>query len=221
MAFIEIAGYVASGLVLATFCMRTMIPLRVTAIGSNVAFITYGALGGLTPILLLHLVLLPLNIYRTVEVLRLLKRVRRAARGDLSMDWLKPYMKMSTYPPGHVLFRKDEAADRLYMILQGEVRLVETGTVLPPGELLGEIGLFSPNKQRTQTALCETHVELLWIGEQDLAQLCYQHPGMAFYLLRLITARMIANIDRVEKRPLPETAASDVSVQMAARALSS
>jgi hypothetical protein len=37
----EFFGYVASGLVFATFYMRTMLPLRLLAIGSNVAFITY------------------------------------------------------------------------------------------------------------------------------------------------------------------------------------
>jgi CRP/FNR family cyclic AMP-dependent transcriptional regulator len=42
MNWIEAAGYLASALVLATFCMKTMIPLRGAAICSNVAFIVYG-----------------------------------------------------------------------------------------------------------------------------------------------------------------------------------
>ena len=48
MIWIEAAGYLASALVLATFCMKTMIPLRGAAICSNVAFIVYGFYGGLT-----------------------------------------------------------------------------------------------------------------------------------------------------------------------------
>ena len=59
----EASGYVASGLVFLTFCMKTMIALRVIAIGSNVAFITYGVVADLTPIYLLHTVLLPLNLF--------------------------------------------------------------------------------------------------------------------------------------------------------------
>ena len=46
---VEITGYVASALVLATFWMRTMIPLRIVALGSNIAFIIYGIVGGLVP----------------------------------------------------------------------------------------------------------------------------------------------------------------------------
>lgn len=194
---VEITGYVASALVLATFWMRTMIPLRIVALGSNIAFITYGIVGGLMPILVLHLVLLPLNLYRAVEMVRLLHRVR-AARGDLSLAWLKPYMKAERHPPLHVLFRKGAEADRLYLILQGEIRLEESGARLAPGQIFGEIGLFSPDRRRTQTAICATAAELLWISESELAQLCYQNPGMAFHLLRLITARLMGNMARLE-----------------------
>jgi hypothetical protein len=196
---VEITGYVASALVLATFWMRTMIPLRLVALGSNVAFITYGIVGDLMPIWALHSMLLPLNIYRTIEMTRLLQRVRRAARGDLSLDWLKPYMKTKRHRADDVLFRKGEEADRLYLILQGEIRLEESGVRLGPGQLFGEIGLFSPDRQRTQTAVCATAVELMWIGERELAELCYQNPGMAFHLLHLITARLSANIARLQE----------------------
>ena len=41
MSWIDGAGYFASALVLATFCMRTMTPLRLAAICSNIAFIVY------------------------------------------------------------------------------------------------------------------------------------------------------------------------------------
>lgn len=194
----EITGYVASALVLAAFWMRTMIPLRVVALGSNIAFIIYGILGGLVPIWVLHSILLPLNIYRTVEMTRLLQRVRRAARGDLSLDWLKPYMKTERHRAEHVLFRKGDAAERLYLILRGDIRLAESDTRLGTGQIFGEIGLFSPDRQRTQTAICDSAVELLWIGERELAELCYQNPGMAFHLLHLITARLLSNVTRLE-----------------------
>jgi len=66
---IDVLGYLASGLVLGTFCMRTLVPLRVTAICSNVAFILYGFLAGIEPVLLLHAALLPMNIWRLAEML--------------------------------------------------------------------------------------------------------------------------------------------------------
>ena len=56
-----------SDAVLATYSDFYTLPLRLTAIASNVAFIAYAWLNGLTPILLLHGALLPLNVLRLVE----------------------------------------------------------------------------------------------------------------------------------------------------------
>jgi hypothetical protein len=53
--------------VLATFSMRSMRALRLVAIASNIAFITYGAMGNLYPILVLHSLLLPLNVFRLAQ----------------------------------------------------------------------------------------------------------------------------------------------------------
>lgn len=61
-------GYLASALVLATFCMRGMVALRVTALASNLAFIVYAALAGIDPVLLLHLLLLPMNLLRLFQL---------------------------------------------------------------------------------------------------------------------------------------------------------
>ena len=61
-------GFAAAGLVLATFSMRSMIALRWVAIVSNLAFIAYGYLGHLAPVLLLHLLLLPINICRLAQL---------------------------------------------------------------------------------------------------------------------------------------------------------
>jgi hypothetical protein len=78
----EVSGYVAATLVFMTFYMKTMVPLRVIGICSNCAFITYGFIGGLYPVLILHAILLPLNSLRLREMLQLTKQVRAAAHGD-------------------------------------------------------------------------------------------------------------------------------------------
>jgi CRP/FNR family transcriptional regulator, cyclic AMP receptor protein len=57
-------GYLASGLVFAAFCMKDIIPLRAVAVGSNLAFLSYGLALGLVPVWLLHAVLLPINCWR-------------------------------------------------------------------------------------------------------------------------------------------------------------
>ena len=60
----DTVGYLASGLVFAAFCMKDIIPLRMVAVGSNVAFLTYGLALGLAPVWLLHALLLPINCWR-------------------------------------------------------------------------------------------------------------------------------------------------------------
>jgi hypothetical protein len=64
----DICGYLASALVLATFSMTSMRALRLTAIASNLAFITYALMAGARPILVLHSVMLPLNVWRLSQL---------------------------------------------------------------------------------------------------------------------------------------------------------
>ena len=162
MNWIEAAGYLASALVLATFCMKTMIPLRCAAVCSNVAFIVYGFYDIVYPVLVLHAILLPLNVWRGVQMLRLIKRVEAASKGDLSTDWLTPFMKEAHLKAGEIIFNRGDHADRLYMIITGDVHLEQIDHTLRAGDLFGEIGLFSADHRRTQTARAQTDVDLLW-----------------------------------------------------------
>ena len=63
-------GYLASILVLAAFGAKEMIPLRMIALASNVAFLGYGLALGLPPVWLLHALLLPLNGWRLLQAVR-------------------------------------------------------------------------------------------------------------------------------------------------------
>jgi hypothetical protein len=82
---VDLLGYLASLLVLATFCMRDMVPLRVMAIASNLAFIGYAALSGINPVLMLHVLLLPMNAYRLLEIMRQARLL--AKRPDDTPRW--------------------------------------------------------------------------------------------------------------------------------------
>jgi hypothetical protein len=74
----DLCGYAASALVLAAFYMKDMIPLRLAALASNLTFIAYGLAFGLTPIWLLHALLVPLNGYRLMEAAQLQSRMKRS-----------------------------------------------------------------------------------------------------------------------------------------------
>ena len=64
MRFWDTAGFVASGLVIVAFCMKDIVPLRLVALGSNIAFLVYGIGLSLAPVWLLHAILLPVNGWR-------------------------------------------------------------------------------------------------------------------------------------------------------------
>ena len=109
---IIIAAWVAALLVFSTFFMKTMIPLRVVAIGSNVAFIgyallglQYGIFGRVYPILVLHTALLPLNVVRLRQIKSLIKNVNEASTSE-AFDSLTPYMTSERHRQGDTLFSK-------------------------------------------------------------------------------------------------------------------
>ena len=155
ISWAEGIGYIASLLVFCTFYMKTMLPLRGVAIASNIAFIAYGLAGGIYPVFVLHVVLLPLNCLRLLQMRRLMRKVREASRGDLSAEWLIPLMSRRNLVKGDVLFKMGNARNSMHLILSGSVRIVEIGIVLGSGAVIGEMGVFGPNNRRTGTAVCE------------------------------------------------------------------
>ena len=75
-------GFIASALVLAALGMRDMGNLRIVALCSNVAFITYALLLNLPPILILHIILLPLNGWRLAQELQIRMRKQLGKHED-------------------------------------------------------------------------------------------------------------------------------------------
>lgn len=195
---LEFVGYVAAGLVFATFYMKTMIPLRVVGISSNVTFLLYSWFAGVMPLFVLHAALLPLNIWRLMQIRALVREVRKVAVGDLPLESLLPFMSPRRAEAGEVLFRRGDAAGEMFHLMGGAVRLEELGKTLGPGAMLGEISMFAPRRERTATAVCDTDVELLSITADKVMQLYYQNPRFGFHVIRLITGRLIENLRRGE-----------------------
>lgn len=199
--WIELAGYLACGLVFLTFCMKTLIPLRVLAIVSNVAFIFYALGAGLMPVLLLHAALLPLNLWRTVQVMQTYKRIRRVAMGEAEVDALLPLMLQRLGPKHEVLFRKGDRAEEVFYICKGHVRVPELGKTLGPGTLFGEMGLFTPDRCRTASAVCDEDCDLLVMTDKDIMRRCLDEPSFGLFLTKLIAARMVENQSLKTEKP--------------------
>ncbi len=194
------AGF-AGALGIAGAFVKTMIPLRWLAVGTNFGFLMYGLLYPSIPMLFMHGAMLPVNIYRALEMVKLTRRVTKAAkRGDLTGLWLKPYMKSRTMNAGEILFRKGDIADHLYFLAEGEIEIVEIGKPLQAGNMFGEIAFFAPDRRRTFTARCTQDCRVLTIDESTLLQLYYQNPEFGFELVRLVAGRLTADVERLQSR---------------------
>jgi CRP/FNR family transcriptional regulator, cyclic AMP receptor protein len=193
----EVTGYVAALCVFLTFYMKTMVPLRITGLISNVCFSIYGYLDLAYPVLVLHLVLLPLNAFRLRQMLVLTKEVRTALRGGLSMEWVKPFATTRNAHAGDVLFHKGDPANAMFFVVSGRFRLMEIGIDIQPGEIVGELGLLAPNQRRTGTLECMDPGEMLRISY--VTELYFQNPQFGFYFLQLTTLRLFENIAKLEQ----------------------
>jgi len=182
----------------ATLLVRTIVPLRVIGIISNVFFIAYGALAGSMPTFFLYLLSLPINAIRLRQMLTLVKKARVSAQGDLSMDWLRPFMTPRKYHKGDVLFHKGDPANEMFLTITGKFLVTEIGIELPPGRMMGELGFVDPKNRRTQTVECIENGDVLTITYEKLLELYFQNPEFGYYFLRLTTERLMQNISRLE-----------------------
>ena len=198
MHWIDLLGYAASASVLLTFCMSTMLPLRVVAISSNVLFATYGATVQIYPVLLLHLILLPVNVIRLIQILRLIKGVKAAQLSGLSMQSLLPLMSHRIVKAGQVLVEKGEKASHMYYLHGGTMRIPEVDKTIEPGAVFGEIGIFAREQKRTATVICISDCEIYELSESRAKQLYYQNPSFGFALIQLIIARLLDNNDLLQ-----------------------
>jgi hypothetical protein len=68
MSWIDAVGYSAALAVLGSFCMTTIVWLRLLAILSNVLFGIYGLSAHLYPVFFLHSILLPVNLFKLAQL---------------------------------------------------------------------------------------------------------------------------------------------------------
>jgi len=96
-----------------------------------------------------------------------------------------------------VLFAEGEPGDRLYVIVEGKIKLGRTSVdgrenllaILGPGEMFGELSLFDPGP-RTATATSVGDSRLFGLGHQDLRPFLLRHPEVAETLLFALARRL-------------------------------
>jgi CRP-like cAMP-binding protein len=107
-------------------------------------------------------------------------------------------MKRREVKAGTTLWHKDDVATEMVYVEDGRLRLVEYDTVLDPGSLVGEIGIFAPQNRRTGTIVCETDCRLYTLSAGEMAQLYYLSPKLGFHVVRLVAERLLKDAQRAQ-----------------------
>jgi CRP/FNR family cyclic AMP-dependent transcriptional regulator len=198
MYCVQFLGYLAAILMFSTFYMKNMVPLRIVGIASNITFIIYTFNAGIWPVFTLHVLLLPMNTLRLIQMLKLIRQVRRASEGDMSFEFMIPHMKKESFQQGDVIFCKGDRAEKIYLLKSGDLMVDELDVALKPGEIFGEMGVFASEQVRSATLRCKTDVELLVMTDKQIRQLYYQNPDFGFYLIQLLLKRFAHNEIKAE-----------------------
>lgn len=183
----------------ATLLMKTMVPLRVANMVGCTFFATSGALSGNVANFLLYLLLLPINAIRLRQMLKLVKKARDATQGDMSMEWLKPFMTERKYRKGDRLFRKGDKATEMFLTVTGKFLVKEIGVEHPPGSVIGELGFLTPNNRRTMTVECTEDGQVLTLAYERLLEIYFQDPQFGYYFLVLTSGRLLDNNQRLQE----------------------
>jgi CRP-like cAMP-binding protein len=110
-------------------------------------------------------------------------------------------MRLRKHKAGEVLFRKGDVADELVYVASGKLKLQGGDHFISPDELIGEIGLFSPDKTRTLTVVCDTDCKLYQMTDKQIYRLYYQNPKLGFFFMRLIVERLLRDVRRSAIEP--------------------
>src|SRR3954469_24825491 len=120
-----------------------------------------------------------------------------AALDEETAELLAAALTTRTVVRGHVVFSEGDTGDRLFIVLDGKVKISRSAadgrenllTVLGRGEMFGELSLFAPGP-RTATATAVTESTLASLDHDDLRPLLLEQPGVAVQLLRALAQRL-------------------------------
>ena len=98
---------------------------------------------------------------------------------------------------GEHLFLEGDQGDRLYVVLDGKIKLTRAATdgreslwsVLGPGEMFGELSLFDP-RPRTSTASAVTDATVAALGDEALRPWLMDRPDVSMHMLRALARRL-------------------------------
>ncbi len=101
------------------------------------------------------------------------------------------------FPRSTTIFNEGEPGDRLYIIIEGKVKLARHSpdgrenllTIMGPSDMFGELSIFDPGP-RTSSAVCVTETTTATMTQQQLDGWIDTYPGISAQLLRMLARRL-------------------------------
>lgn len=97
-----------------------------------------------------------------------------------------------TVPEGEAFFAEDHASDRMYLLTEGEVRLIRAGRpldVIRSGEIFGEMAVIT-GRQRTASAVARTACRALSLDAGQFERAIEEKPEFALMLIDILVNRL-------------------------------
>jgi CRP/FNR family cyclic AMP-dependent transcriptional regulator len=103
---------------------------------------------------------------------------------------------------GEHLFLEGQDGDRLYVVLDGKIKLTRAAadgrenllSVIGPGEMFGELSLFDP-RPRTSTASAVTDATVAALAHDALRPWLLERPDVSMHMLRALAKRVRREFD--------------------------
>jgi CRP-like cAMP-binding protein len=105
---------------------------------------------------------------------------------------LRGVAKLATvadYSPGEVIVQAGEAGDSLYLVLEGQARVLGRSRGLEPGDFFGEMALIDGGP-RSATIRATTGVRAMTLPRRAFMDALRQDPEIAVALLEELAARV-------------------------------
>ncbi len=104
-----------------------------------------------------------------------------------------------TYVKGETILREEESGSALFVIIQGEVKVVRVGedgrevvlSILGPSDIFGEMALLD-GESRSAGVIALDNADLFMIHRKDFIALLNEYPSIGISLLKHLTGRLRA-----------------------------
>lgn len=140
-----------------------------------------------------------------MSVVDILRRVPLFAHiGDDDLDRLAALVRERPHPRNSVIVFADDPGDALFVVAQGEVKVVLVGedgrevilAVLGPGDFFGELSLID-DEPRSAHVIAMSDARLLVLRRDDFQRVLEAYPRLALGLLRALSRRLRRADDKI------------------------